>query len=80
MKDGHLFGAGIDVFSKEPPVGNPQLQIENTVMTSHLAGATLENFVSIVERGVENAKRVLRGEPLPTADVVISSDHIQPVD
>ncbi len=79
LKDGHLFGAGIDAFSKEPPVGNPLLQLENTVVTSHLAGATLDNFVSIVERGVENTKRVLRGEPLPTADVVILSDHILPV-
>ena len=73
LKDGHLFGAGIDVFSSEPPVGSELLALDNTVITPHLAGATLDNFSGVIARGVANAKAVLRGEALPETDVVIAA-------
>jgi D-3-phosphoglycerate dehydrogenase / 2-oxoglutarate reductase len=69
---GRLFGAGIDAFSQEPPIGNPLLELDNTVVTPHLAGATFDNFAAVVARSVENAKTVLRGEPIPEGDVVIA--------
>ena len=62
LKEGRLFGAGIDAFASEPPVGSPLLELDNTVVTSHLAGATLDNFSGIVARAVANAEAVLRGE------------------
>jgi D-3-phosphoglycerate dehydrogenase len=78
LKDGHLFGAGIDAFAQEPPVGSPLLDLDNTVVTSHLAGATLDNFAGIVARAVDNARILLRGEPLPAADVVIAPERRVP--
>jgi phosphoglycerate dehydrogenase-like enzyme len=72
LKTGRLFGAGIDAFSQEPPVGNPLLGLDNTVVTPHLAGATLDNIANVVARSVENAKAVLRGEPLPVNDVAVA--------
>jgi phosphoglycerate dehydrogenase-like enzyme len=72
LKAGRLFGAGIDAFAQEPPVGSPLLELDNTVVTSHLAGATLDNFAAVVARSVENAKAVLRGEPLPASDVAVA--------
>jgi phosphoglycerate dehydrogenase-like enzyme len=53
------------------------------VVTPHLAGATLDNFASVIARSVENAKAVLRGEPLPAEDEAIpprprTSGHLQP--
>src|SRR3974390_1882952 len=72
LKDGHLLGAGIDVFSKEPPVGSELLTLENTVVTSHLAGATIDNFAGVIARAVKNARAVLRGEALPQTDVVLA--------
>jgi phosphoglycerate dehydrogenase-like enzyme len=71
LKEGRLFGAGIDAFAREPPVGSELLALDNTVVTSHLAGATFDNFASVVERAVDNAKAVLRGEALPQTDVVL---------
>jgi phosphoglycerate dehydrogenase-like enzyme len=65
LQDGHLFAAGIDAFASEPPVSSPLLELENTVVTSHLAGATLDNFSAIVAPAVENTKAVLRGDALP---------------
>jgi len=72
LKAGRLFGAGIDAFSQEPPVGSPLLELDNIVVTSHLAGATLDNFAAVVARAVANAKAVLRGEPLPAGDVAVA--------
>jgi len=79
LKAGRLFGAGIDAFSVEPPAGSPLLELENTVVTSHLAGATLDNFSGIVARAVENTKSVLRGGALPKTDVVIVPERKVPV-
>jgi len=72
LKDGHLFGAGIDAFSSEPPVGSELLALDNTVVTSHLAGATLDNFSSIVARAIANAEAVVCGAPLAKADEVLA--------
>ncbi len=72
LKAGRLFGAGIDAFSSEPPVGSRLLELDNTVVTSHLAGATLDNFSGIVARAVENAKAVLRGGALAKTDEVLA--------
>ena len=74
LKDGRLFGAGIDAFAAEPPVGSPLLALENTVVTSHLAGATLDNFAGVIARAVENTKTVLRGGTLPDTDVAVAPD------
>jgi phosphoglycerate dehydrogenase-like enzyme len=72
LKAGHLFGAAIDAFAQEPPLGSPLLELEETVVTPHAAGATLDNFASIVRRAVENAKAYLAGQDLPPGDVVIA--------
>ena len=49
------------------------------MVTSHLAGATLDNFSGIVARAVANAKAVLRGDTLPETDVVVAPDRKVPV-
>jgi phosphoglycerate dehydrogenase-like enzyme len=72
LSTGRLMGAGIDAFSQEPPVGNPLLQLDNTVITPHLAGATLDNIATVVARSIGNAKAVLRGEPLPPDDEAVA--------
>jgi D-3-phosphoglycerate dehydrogenase len=72
LKDEHLYGAGIDAFASEPPLGSPLLELDNTVVTSHLAGATLDNFSGLVARAVANVEAVLRGEALPDTDVAVA--------
>jgi len=76
LKAGRLLGAGIDAFSQEPPVGNPLLELDNTVVTPHLAGATLDNFAGVVARSVDNTKAFLRGEPLPQDDVAVAPGKV----
>jgi len=44
MKEGHLFGAGLDVFKTEPPTtDNSLVNLPNVVSTPHAGGGTVEN-------------------------------------
>ncbi len=42
LQQGKLAGAAIDVWSQEPPTGNPLLTLENVVGTPHLGASTKE--------------------------------------
>ncbi len=42
IRDGHLGGAGIDVFTEEPATDNPLFGLPNVVCTPHLGAATTE--------------------------------------
>lgn len=72
LRSGHIFAAGIDAFSAEPPVGNPLLELPNTIVTPHCAGGTVDNFASVAERGVANIRRVLAGEAIDPAELVVA--------
>ena len=42
IKDGHVAGAGFDVFEKEPATDSPLFGLENVVVTPHLGASTRE--------------------------------------
>ena len=62
LKTGQLAGAGLDVFVDEPPKGSPLLGLENVVLTSHIAGQTVEGQRRMGDITLENCLRALRGE------------------
>jgi phosphoglycerate dehydrogenase-like enzyme len=59
-------GAGIDVFTEEPPsLDSPLLTAPNTNLTPHVAGVTEEASWRRAEFAAENVDRVAAGlEPL----------------
>ena len=42
IKDGHVAGAALDVFSEEPARNNPLFELDEVVVTPHLGAATTE--------------------------------------
>jgi len=63
LRDGWIAGAGLDVFSQEPiPLDDPLLDLDNIVLTPHIASNTLECRRRMAVTAVEEILRVLHGE------------------
>ena len=72
---GHLAAAAIDTFTKEPPLGSPLLGLDQTILTPHTAGGTVDNFGAVVERSVENACNYLAGEELSPKELIVGGNR-----
>ncbi|MEX0774485.1 MAG: D-2-hydroxyacid dehydrogenase [Phycisphaeraceae bacterium] len=65
LNQGHLAGAGLDVFAAEPlPGDSPLWKMENVIITPHRAGDTPHNARRLAEIFLANLDRFLRGHPL----------------
>jgi D-3-phosphoglycerate dehydrogenase len=42
LKSGHVSGAALDVFQEEPVKNSPYVELENVILTPHIAGSTAE--------------------------------------
>jgi phosphoglycerate dehydrogenase-like enzyme len=65
LDSGRLAGAGLDVFAEEPvDPGHPLARFETVVMTPHLAWLTPETLDRSLGIAMDNAARLLAGQPL----------------
>jgi D-3-phosphoglycerate dehydrogenase / 2-oxoglutarate reductase len=63
LQSGHLAAAGLDVFEREPvSTDNPLLQLDNVVLTDHIASHTWAGHQRLYEMAVHHALQALRGE------------------
>jgi D-3-phosphoglycerate dehydrogenase / 2-oxoglutarate reductase len=63
LQDGHLAGAGLDVFDPEPPMpDNPLLRMTNVVVTPHVASNTDKGLWRMSSSVVDQVLQVLAGE------------------
>jgi D-3-phosphoglycerate dehydrogenase / 2-oxoglutarate reductase len=67
IKGGRLGGAGLDVFSVEPPSHSPLFELESVVVTPHLGASTEEAQSKAGEAIAEQVLLALRGELAPYA-------------
>ncbi|HCL26494.1 MAG TPA: hypothetical protein DHW65_09145 [Dehalococcoidia bacterium] len=69
LSAGVIAGAGLDVLEKEQPEpGHPLTKLDNAIITSHIAGPTLEFIPKRAANAFANIKRVMDGgEPQWTA-------------
>jgi phosphoglycerate dehydrogenase-like enzyme len=62
LKDGKIFGAGLDVMVEEPPQPkHPLFSLPNVILTPHTAGPTWENYIARFRNGFDNIQRVAAG-------------------
>jgi phosphoglycerate dehydrogenase-like enzyme len=62
LREGKIAAAGLDVLEEEPTsVDNPLLEMENVVVTPHMAGTTYEAGEKARVFGIGNAMRVAAG-------------------
>jgi D-3-phosphoglycerate dehydrogenase len=68
LRSGHLGGAGIDVYTSEPPAGDsPLLTAPRAVLTPHLGASTAEAQVAVGIEVAEQVLDVLSGRPARAA-------------
>jgi phosphoglycerate dehydrogenase-like enzyme len=64
LKAGTIAGAGLDVFTQEPPVGSPLLGLDNVVLTPHCAEFDRTSAEATMTRAIDNVLHYFSGEPL----------------
>ncbi len=62
LASGHLGGAGLDVFEREPAVHQALLTFANVVLLPHLGSSTLQTRLAMARTACEEVVRVLGGE------------------
>jgi D-3-phosphoglycerate dehydrogenase len=66
LDNGHISGAGLDVFDKEPPPpDHPLLGRPDVVATPHIAGATEASKDRMWREAIAQALQLLRGQRPP---------------
>ena len=66
LRDGEIFGAGLDVFEKEPEVHPDLLGLDNAVIVPHLGSATVATRDAMGMLAAENLVAGLEGRRPPT--------------
>ena len=73
LESGHLGGAALDVFEREPDVLPALVGRDDVVLLPHLGSATLETRAAMAQLALENALAVLEGRR-PQTPVVFPTD------
>ena len=64
LRDRRIHAAGLDVFGTEPlPAGHPFTELDNVVLSSHVAAHTPETTLAGVKMSLDNIARFLEGAP-----------------
>ncbi|EKS29615.1 2-hydroxyacid dehydrogenase [Afipia felis] len=62
LKNGEIWGAGLDVFEDEPKLASGLVDLPNVVVVPHIASATPQTRIAMGEIAVNNIIKVLNGQ------------------
>ncbi|MDR2303225.1 MAG: phosphoglycerate dehydrogenase [Treponema sp.] len=65
LKSGRLGGLGLDVYEEEPPKKSPLFDLDNVILTPHIASHTHEAAAAMASMSVDNLITVLSGKSCP---------------
>ncbi len=65
LRSGHLGGAGLDVFEREPQVEPLLMECDNAVLVPHIGSATTETREGMARLACRGLAQILRGERPP---------------
>jgi glyoxylate reductase len=66
LREGRLFAAGVDVFSREPvEVDNPLLELPNVVLAPHIGSASQRTRERMAALAADNLIAAIAGDPMP---------------
>ena len=63
LREGSLFGAGLDVYRGEPEINPEFFQLKNVVLLPHIGSATEETRLAMAHLAADNIIAVLSGKP-----------------
>ena len=63
LKEGLIWGAGLDVYEREPEIEEGLLELDRVVLTPHIGSATVETRGAMGLLAAKNLVRVLKGKP-----------------
>jgi glyoxylate reductase len=63
LKEGLIWGAGLDVYEREPQIEEELFTMDRVVLTPHIGSATVETRSAMALVAAENLVRVLQGKP-----------------
>jgi glyoxylate reductase len=62
LEEGIIWGAGLDVYEREPDVGPELLKLKNAVLLPHIGSASAETRIRMIEMAVESVELALGGK------------------
>jgi phosphoglycerate dehydrogenase-like enzyme len=61
LKTGRLAGAGLDVFEREPCTASPLFELDNVILSPHIAGIDATSEAAMADRAIDSIIAVWRG-------------------
>jgi glyoxylate/hydroxypyruvate/2-ketogluconate reductase len=66
LRDGRIAAAGLDVYENEPALHPGLLELENVVLTPHIASSTRATRIAMATLAADNARAALAGQVPPS--------------